>query len=119
MTLRQKPLKGIVVKGENACDQQFLLFLQFFLLFPKAVFHSFPAMFPILSNSSFFFRQSFMCGLLTHFLILIQSKLRVICIGKKYPYVYSAGLCCYVYLHIYKDTIYKHCYCKRDHDGMD
>ena len=54
MTLRQKPLKGIVVKGENACNQQFLLFLQYFLLFPKAVFNFLVTLFCHLQSLTFF-----------------------------------------------------------------
>ena len=37
MTLRKKPFENIVGKGENAGNQDFLLFPQCFLLIPKQI----------------------------------------------------------------------------------
>ena len=37
MTLRKKDLEHIVGKGENAGNQHFLLFPEFFLLFPNRI----------------------------------------------------------------------------------
>ena len=35
---------------------------------------------------------------------------------KKFNCIYSPGPWCHICLHIYKETIYKHCYCWRDPD---
>ena len=46
-------------------------------------------------------------------LLLDNDSERIECVLRfviKYGHVYSAGPCCHISLHIYKDTIYKRCY---------
>ena len=38
MTLKKKPFEDIVGQGENAGNQHFLIFLQFFLRIPKRIY---------------------------------------------------------------------------------